>query len=89
MICDHPGLHHQALDVALATGDHQRAHQVLDAYAHDHAVAVAAQACLAALVAQVDVYASTVAAEDRSPALRTLLTSLPLRHARHLTKETR
>ena len=88
MTCTHEGLHHQALDIALASGDHHRAHEVLDAYAHDHSIAVAAQACLAALVSEIDTYIHTVDPDRRTPALRQLIGSLPLRHARHL-KETR
>lgn len=90
--CHEPGLHHQALDQALALEDpaemHARAHLVLDAYHHDHSLAVASRACLDALVAEVDQYAATVKPEQRTAALRQLLGSLPLRHARHLTEGT-
>lgn len=81
------GLHHQALTVALDSGDRQKAHAVLDAYAHDHAIAVASHACLGALVAEMDRYLDTVRPQDRTPALRQLVGSIPLRHARNLTED--
>lgn len=82
--CD--GLHHQALAQALQRGDHPAAHQVLDAYTHDHALAVASNACLSALLSELDQYASTIPPDSRTGPLRQLLGSIPVRHARHLTE---
>lgn len=82
--CTDPGLHHQALDQALALEPaqaHERAHQILDAYHHDHALAVASHACLSALLSELD----AISPDDRTPALRRLLGSIPVRHARNLT----
>jgi hypothetical protein len=88
--CTDPGLHHQALDQALALADpveaHARAHQILDGYHHDHALAVASHACLTALLAELDTYTQTVKPHDRTGPLRQLLGSIPVRHARNLTE---
>jgi hypothetical protein len=88
--CTDPGLHHQALDQALALEDvseaHATAHRVLDAYHHDHALAVASHACLTALLAELDAYTQTIRPDDRTGPLRQLLGSIPVRHARNLTE---
>lgn len=87
--CTDPGLHHQALDQALAHPNpveaHRRAHQILDAYTHDHAIAIASHACLTALLAELDAYTKTIRPDDRTGPLRQLLGSIPVRHARNLT----